>query len=267
MSSLKVGSSVSSLEEFRTRLSSSRSSSSTKSTEHDLESQHWRDLDVNDWSSSIKEDSIFSKLYFETINAIEEKIKRDGNDVVVDLGCGSGEISGPLSERLSTKCIGVDINPKFIQHCNNLYPQGEFHVLNLMEIESFWSDIAAKYGYKNPLFICCNNTLSILPLELREPLVCSIKKLVVKGKYNCLFTFWDGEHFENAVKNYYQQNPKLCGTFDESHVDYDARHLETPSGYCTKWFLDEEISTIMRETLNCEIYTLEKKDIGIFVWF
>jgi len=175
--------------------------------------------------------------------------------------------SGPLSKEVEVSCMGVDINPKFIEHCKARYSDVEFTTLNLLHIEEFWTE-TKKRGFQNPLFICCNNTFSILPVEVRKPLFSSIRKLVANDKQNIFFTFWNGEFFRHAIDNYYQKNPELCGRFDDSDVNYDERHLETPSGYCTTWFLAEEIDSMLKDcNESCSsTYSISKCESGIFVW-
>ena len=88
---------------------------SNQSVDFDLECKLWSGLKVDDWSNSIRGDqSIFVDLYEATLSKIQMAIDQFQLDGVIDFGCGSGEILGELSLRSNIPCVGMDINPDFI---------------------------------------------------------------------------------------------------------------------------------------------------------
>lgn len=256
---------------------------SVQSVDNDLDCKLWTGLSVDDWSTSINDSSIFASLYDATLTKINTAVKQFGLDGVIDFGCGSGEIIGKLSERLSIPCVGMDINPKFISYCKSLYPKGEFIEASITDADKLWEEKGWHTKFKRPLLICCNNTLPILPIELRSVLVSQMLKLAgSEGKI--LITFWDGRYFPHAVLSFYKKRPELCGEFDiEDCVDFEARHLEVPgTGYCTTWLLAKEVHRMMesfdinnisyhsckdlRGPLPSSGNYIEHVDIGIFFW-
>lgn len=166
-----------------------------------------------------------------------------------------------------------------MKYCQDRYPKGQYYEVNLARMDNWWKE-QGFMKFKKPLVICCNNTLLVLPVEIRSSVVSNMMMVAgVEGKV--LITIWDGRFFSHAVIAYYAKNPSLCGPFTiEEHVDFDERHLETPSGYCTTWLLAEQVVQIMQSYDINDIYYrrgvssnsvlsgnyVENVDIGIFVW-
>ena len=253
---------------------------SNQSVDFDLECKLWSGLKVNDWSNSISGDqSIFIDLYEATLAKIQTAIEEFHLDGVIDFGCGSGEILGELSERIDIPCMGMDINPDFIDHCKKTYPKADFIETSVLECETIIAERGYNNKFRKPLIMCCNNTLPILPEEIRSQVV-SLMLKVAGADGKVLITFWDGRFFPHAVLSYYKKNPALCGEFDiEDSVDFDRRHLGTPSGYCSTWLLAKEVVRMMESfDINCIDYCpqssplvkpgnyVEHVEIGIFFW-
>lgn len=253
---------------------------SNQSVDFDLECKLWSGLKVDDWSNSIRGDqSIFIDLYEATLSKIQAAIDQFQLDGVIDFGCGSGEILGELSQRSNIPCVGMDINPDFIEHCRKHYPKADFIETSVLDVETVFEERNYHKKFKKPLIMCCNNTLPILPEEIRSKVV-SLMFKVAGADGKILITFWDGRFFPHAVLSYYKKNPQLCGDFEiEDSVDFEARHLETPSGYCSTWLLAKEVIRMMESfDINCINYSpksspsvqfgnyIEHVDIGIFVW-
>ena len=253
---------------------------SNQSVDFDLECKLWSGLSVDDWSNSIRGDqSIFVDLYEATLAKIQTAIEKYQLDGVIDFGCGSGEILGELSLRSNIPCVGMDINPEFIDHCKQNYPKADFIETSVLDVETVFAARGYDKKFKRPLIMCCNNTLPILPEEIRSKVV-SLMLKVAGADGKVLITFWDGRFFPHAVLSYYKKNPQLCGEFEiEDSVDFEARHLETPSGYCSTWLLAKEVLRMMESfDINCIDYCpksdpdvrpgnyVEHVEIGIFVW-
>ncbi len=253
---------------------------SNQSVDFDLECKLWSGLKVGDWSDSISGDqSIFSDLYESTLSKILTAIDVFQLDGVIDFGCGSGEILGELTLRTDIPCVGMDINKDFIDHCRKNYPKGEFIECSVLDCEKIFAERGYDKRFKRPLIICCNNTLPILPEEIRSQVV-SLMLKVAGDRGKVLVTLWDGRFFPHAVMSYYKKNPALCGDFEiEDAVDFGRRHLETPSGYCSTWLVASEVKRMMESfDINCIKYFprssplvregnyIEHVEIGIFFW-
>ncbi len=213
------------------------------------------------------------------MNKVLKALTSENFDCVVDFGCGSGEIIGEVSKIASVPCFGLDINAGFLDHCREHYPKGEYIEMNLTTAHDWWQQSSYKDKYKKPLVICCNNTLLIIPIELRAD--CISNMLEVAGEAGkVLTTIWDGRFFSHALIQYYTKNPDLCGKFTiEDHADFGRRHLSTPKGYCTTWLIAEEVMSLFQSYDISDLYLLPKQtdrilsgnyvehvDIGIFVW-
>jgi SAM-dependent methyltransferase len=57
---------------------------------------------------------------------------------VLELGCGGGRLSGYLLE-LAQEFHGVDISPKMVAYCRQLYPDGTFEVRDLRDLSQYAS--------------------------------------------------------------------------------------------------------------------------------
>ncbi len=58
------------------------------------------------------------------------------NANILDIGCGTGEITSSIHERFGCNAIGIDISPKMIEHCKLKYENERLHfeegnILNL----------------------------------------------------------------------------------------------------------------------------------------
>lgn len=179
-----------------TSLSSSVHSCSGGSLEHD-ETQLWKDLSVTSWKNSVmNKDSVFYELYIDTRRRIVEACAKHKHDVVVEVGCGTGEVIGHLHE-LTTPRIGVDINPDFVKHCTEAYESSatspiEFHVADAMKLDEWWAFMGFGKKYKAPLMVCPNNTIMIMPEEIRDTVI--EKMRVVAGiEGRIVITYWNGK--------------------------------------------------------------------------
>jgi sarcosine/dimethylglycine N-methyltransferase len=239
----------------------------------------WASLDPAAWHNSISGDSVFADTYKFTAIQIEAALKEGGYDAVIEAGCGTGEIIGTL--KTDVPCFGVDLNERFIAHCKQEHdkPNLSFIVLDILNLQEWW-DKETGGKYKKPLVICVNNTLNIMPEELRGRVVEQMLS-VIGGEGRCLVTYWNGNFFSHAIMNYYMRNQDLCGKFDMNDVDWKDRFLETPSGYKTHWMLPVEVQRLLR-SCDVNIDTVESaygkdvidgKDhinccgIAIFAWF
>lgn len=167
----------------------------TGALEHD-ETQLWKDLSVDSWKNSVmSKDSVFYDLYIDTRRRIIDACAKHSYDVVVEVGCGTGEVIGHLDE-LKTPRIGVDINPDFVQHCDATYKGSatskvEFYVADAMKLAEWWSSMGFDKKYKAPLMVCPNNTIMIMPEEIRDTVIEEMR-LVAGIEGRIVITYWNG---------------------------------------------------------------------------
>jgi SAM-dependent methyltransferase len=169
--------------------------------EHD-ETQLWKDLSVDSWKNFVmSKDSVFYDLYIDTRRRIIDACEKHSYDVVVEVGCGTGEVIGHLKE-LKTPRIGVDINPDFVSHCSSTYKDSatssvKFFVADAMKLDEWWASMGFDKKYKAPLMVCPNNTIMIMPEEIRDTVI--EKMRVVAGiEGRIVITYWNGRMVSRA---------------------------------------------------------------------
>jgi sarcosine/dimethylglycine N-methyltransferase len=248
----------------------------------DLEREVWEKMAPMAWHNSIAAaDSIFFETYKITRNVLRETAHQGGYDVIVEVGCGTGDVIGEMntSQPVKIPCIGVDINKDFINFCQENHPheQCEFHLADALKLVDWWTEQGFDKIYKKPLVICVNNTLNIMPHELRGGVVDQMLSLAGKDGL-CLVTYWNGHFFSHAIMNYYKKNQPLCGRFDvHQHIDWSRRILVTPSNYMTHWQTPIEVQSLLR-SYDVDVPNMESTPkychphihsdgLAIFVWF
>lgn len=247
---------------------------------HD-ETQLWKDLSVESWKNSVRnKDSVFYDLYNDTRRRVIEACQKHTFDVVVEVGCGTGEVIGFL-EDCGKPRIGVDINEDFVNHCKSTYDgKGlEFHVADAMKLDEWWKSMGFHKKYKAPLMVCPNNTIMIMPEEIRDTVI--EKMRVVAGiEGRIVVTYWNGRMFAHGVMGYYRNNPDLCGTFDltEEHVDWENKKIETRTSYKSEWPTSQDVCRWMASLhIDVDIVEAETKStpeidhiaevgMGVYLW-
>ena len=206
--------------------------------------------------------------------------------MVIEVGCGTGDIIGALSLPTGVDRYGVDINPDFIQFCQDFHgPKNasegsgilSFQVADALHLMDWYKAQGFDKKYSKPLITCVNNTLNIMPEHLRGKVVDEM--IAIAGKDGlCLATYWNGNFFSHAVMNYYQKNPALCGVFDpNTHVNWEERCLLTPTNYSTEWHFPHEVQQLLRaydvdvpnieDTLKPTTTHICCDRLAIFIWF
>jgi len=257
----------------------------------DDEREVWEFMTPMAWHKSVaSEDSIFAETYEATRNLIEETARRGGYDVIVEVGCGTGDVIGEL-KNVSVPRIGLDINVEFVKHClehhtsskgnnesSNCIADCEFYVADALHLVDWWKEKGWHTKYHKPLVTCVNNTLNIMPEHLRGGVVAQMLKLA-GDEGMCMASYWNGNFFSHAIMNYYKKNEALCGKFEvhDGHVDWEHRVLVTPTNYSTEWHIPSEVQLLFR-AMDVDVPNLEKTPkwgkphmfcagLAIFVWF
>lgn len=271
----------------------------------DTEREVWEFMTPMSWHKSIADkDSVFRPTYQATIDTLRKTAEEGGYDVILEVGCGTGDIIGEMNAQDAVRtsvsstnikgmveevavpktipCIGVDINKEFIDFCKDQHPHEacEFVVADALKLHDWWKETGHAETYKKPLVICVNNTLNIMPHELRGGVVDQM--IAVAGKNGlCMVSYWNGHFFAHAIMNYYQKNPQLCGKFEtHRHVDWDKRILITPTNYMTHWQTPREVQALLR-SYDVDVPAMVSTDdlsktgsahiraeaLAIFAWF
>lgn len=67
------------------------------------------------------------------LRALAEEVQEAGGDRVLDAGCGTGRLLGPLQE-LGLRVVGADLSPAMIAEARSSLPGAELHVADLAEL-------------------------------------------------------------------------------------------------------------------------------------
>lgn len=246
----------------------------------DTEREIWDQMEASAWHNSVaKSGSIFLDTYKATRSQIEQVVEANGHDIVIEVGCGTGDVIGELQLGDDVPRLGLDINHKFIHHCKSTHEGCEFLVVDACFLNQWWKQYNHNGRFKKPLVTCVNNTLNIMPEEIRGKVVDQLLAVAGNQGGRCLVTYWNGIFFSHAVMGYYKTNKDLCGPFDiKKHVDWEARKLLTPSGYSTHWMYAAEVQKLLLATCDLDVAEIEdelKPDrdhinedaLAIFIWF
>ena len=249
------------------------------------EREVWEFMTPMAWHKSITEKgSIFRETYEATRRQMEDTIRQGGFDCVLEVGCGTGDVIGLLDLPSSVARFGLDINEEFLEFCRESHNGNsnskllEFSSVDALYLVDWWKSRGLDQQYHKPMVVCVNNTLNIMPNELRGAVVDQMLQLAGK-EGTCMVSYWNGTFFSHAVMNYYAKNPNLCGTFSmDEHVDWQNRHLLTPTNYSTEWHYPHEVQQLLR-AYDIDVPNLEDaprddgaphvncRGLSIFVWF
>lgn len=129
------------------------------------EQKLWAEMDPLAWHYAIARDSVFEETYELTRDQIIDAAVRGGHDVIIEAGCGTGDVIGEL--RTDIDRYGIDINDRFIDHCkqHHRHENLTFLELDVMNLATWWATKSNQY--MKPLVVCVNNTLNIMPEEIR----------------------------------------------------------------------------------------------------
>uniref|UniRef100_A0A0G4I703 Methyltransferase type 11 domain-containing protein n=1 Tax=Chromera velia CCMP2878 TaxID=1169474 RepID=A0A0G4I703_9ALVE len=238
----------------------------------DTETKLWSELKASAWNDTLEGDSIFTSLYVTTCEQVEAQLATGVYDCLVDVGCGTGNIIGNV--RTSVPRFGLDINPEFINHCKSLYSADiVFETGDACALVDWWE--SKRGSLRSPLVICCNNTINIMPKEIRARV---FQQMIAVAGTNgrCLVTYWNGQMFSHAIMNYYKPNPTLCGEFTLKEVDFENRKLMTKTNYSTEWMLPDQVQRVVKtydisvdfqDDFQPNTDHIGVHEMGIFVWF
>jgi len=265
-----------------------RSNSGRKLADHS-EIELWSSFAPEAWENSINaDDSFFHSLYEDTVWYVQRLLNQYKLTGFLEVGCGTGQIIERVAGKdrqacithphkrapdaasksaIERKFVGIDINEKFVEHCKVNGQFGvEYFVADATQLVN-WQNEKYDALYDERLVIgCVNNTLSIMPPEIRPAVVRQMRKLA--GSEGLVFlTYWNGRKFREGLVNYYKKNPSLCGNFDIATQDFDRRKLLTDTGYTSYWPLENEVElmVISYGVRPSDIIDIKSVGKGVFV--
>lgn len=233
--------------------------------------------DGTDWSAFSVESwrgrslTFFDKLYLDTPTYCMEVIKALPLDpasiAVVEIGSGTGEALAPIAKsNCAAKCLGIDINPKFIEHSNAAYgdiDQLEFAIADGTVLGETLNESYPTIAALTKVVICVGNSIGIIP----EPIKTSIIKEMadVAGEVGrAVLVYFNGNVFADGVENFYRKNPALCGEIKDEKVDLQNTSLESETGYKSKWMKPAEaVADLEKRGFNVHDVTELGKGVAV----
>ncbi|CAB9504803.1 Sarcosine/dimethylglycine N-methyltransferase [Seminavis robusta] len=245
-------------------------------TMDEIEQEVWEQMTPAAWHESVaKKGSIFCETYEETRRQIAEVAVRGNHDCILEVGSGTGDIIGLVDQNADASIadrlaeiprFGLDINPDFVEFSkstHNTEGRCTFLVQDVtVMLDEFWLKNGYDQQFQRPLVVCVNNTLNIMPEKLRGATVAQM--LAIAGdEGRCGVSYWNGNFFSHAVMNYYKKNGNLCGKFDvNKHVNWEERHLMTPTNYSTIWHYPAEVQQLLR-SFDVDVDVITDADEGL----
>ena len=91
--------------------------------QHDVKS--WYNGLTDKWEKcySSKKKHFVQRL--KNVHVLVKELKKNAN--ILDIGCGTGEITSSLHKRFGCNTIGIDISQKMVEHCRSRYTGKNLH--------------------------------------------------------------------------------------------------------------------------------------------
>jgi len=172
------------------------------------------------------DDYMRSKGLYQTEKKILKKLFHLLNDkTILDLGCGTGELSCYISGHTTAKIIGMDISPKMIEIANKKKKK-----YNLNNISFYNLDIYSIPQSWNFDFIICsfilgylrdkNSFINIINKICKEEviLIGVNEKLTIPTKEGEIKKHWEKIDYNKLEKNLLSINLKFNGKFIEKNI-------------------------------------------------
>lgn len=121
-----------------------------------------------------------------------EDVQADENNVVLEIGCGTGAITKFLQDLIPNKksYIGIEIEQNFVERLEQDYPN-----LNIVCGDACHAtNIIAEHGLGKVSYIISGLPFVVLPKEVSDGILLEVDKLMEKG---CLFRTFQYAHGYN----------------------------------------------------------------------
>lgn len=239
----------------------------------------WEKFPVDQWRRAVfVVEGFFKDLYTSLVRSTEDIIRRwqrlnNKSNIkvrLIEIGCGTGEYVSAATTRIPGCGIGVDFNPKFVQHCKTAHKAIPNLSFVLGDAQQLGEELQKSGSYPQEdefvIFACINNTLGIMPASVRENTLKEVSRLlkVFEGRSSFLVGYFDGEKFGEGVQYFYGQNPHLCGSLEGASLDWKNHVISTKDGYTSKWMTAAEACDHLG-AFNLTCVRSESRDNGVII--
>jgi phospholipid N-methyltransferase len=157
-----------------------------------------------------------------------EDVQADENNIVLEVGCGTGAITRFLQDLIPTRnsYIGIEIEKNFVERLEKEFPN-----LNIVCGDACHStQIIAEHGLGKVSYIISGLPFVVLPKEVSNGILDEVEKMMEKG---CLFRTFQYAHGYNLppAKKFRQRLNEKYGKVKRS--DLVLKNL--PPAYTLTW--------------------------------
>lgn len=239
----------------------------------------WEKFPVDQWRRAVfVVNGFFKDLYTSLVRSTEEivqrRLKATGKASIkvrlIEIGSGTGEYISAAATRITGRAIGVEFNSKFVNHCKSTYKKVENLSFVLGDAQNLGEvlESAGEYPQEDEyvIFACVNNTLGIMPDDVRQNVLKEVSRLLqlFAGRSTFLIGYFDGEHFGAGVQYFYGRNPTLCGSLVGADIDVENQVIKTKDGYVSRWMTAARAyDTLGAFGLTC--VRSESRDNGVII--
>lgn len=230
----------------------------------------WSTLNPNAWHKAVYSEpyDLLAALYQDEIDIIRQYITP--NTVLIDYGCGSGELLNEFQDSISHG-IGIDYNNDFLKLAILLYPRLKNKNIFLLckNIFSFAITdnkiVYEKIRTSKIISVLAMNTLGIFPPAEQIQLIKIMLKTTLPAG-TVILGCWNKKFFKQGIEQFYKKNPDLCGTIIKENYNLKKGFLFVPeTGYTSQWWSKTSLLTLMKPYKNDYNIQLIEKGLGIFL--
>lgn len=171
--------------------------------------------------------NIYDKLHNDNnknnniVEIIKDNTKIKNTSIILDVGCGTGEIVSKLSE---FNILGIDKSPNMIKLCKDKFPNNKFNIKDILDNNIF------DYNFKFSHILCLNYTIYYLENrneffkncnDLILPNGNLVLHLVEPNKYNRTINACKINNFNPST---YLQNKPIKSTINFDNFHYKCNY-------------------------------------------
>lgn len=216
------------------------------STLDSFSSSAWQSMKPEVYHKAVYSSPLLCPVYYEELRVVQEYDWT--SHCLIEVGSGPGEFLLSFSGQFSI-IIGIERSERLIEQAKraSVNQPSVHHILgDAIELNQLLKNMQISELGTHPKLVCCvMNTLGILEPDTRFAVLAEIAKLLENGD-SYMLTVFNRAYFADAIRDFYQANPELCGRVEPHHYNIQSGDLRVDeTGYYSHWFdLQEFISLL-----------------------